>query len=82
LNEEQQSIPEGCQGVDSQVAGNVWQWLVTPGDSVTLGQTLGILESMKMEIPITAPVSGKVKHLARQPGDRVHAGQTLMIIEE
>ena len=82
LSEDEQAIPAGCYGVDSQVAGSVWQWLVKPGDKVTPGQTLGILESMKMEIPISAPVSGTVKSLARQPGGQVQAGQTLLIIEE
>ncbi len=81
-DEDQQAIPAGCYGVDSQVAGSVWQWLVKPGDKVRLGQTLGILESMKMEIPISAPVSGTVKSLSRQPGGQVQAGQTLLIIEE
>ncbi|WP_369789355.1 urea carboxylase [Rouxiella sp. WC2420] len=82
LTEDELAIPAGCYGVDSQVAGSVWQWLIKPGDKVTQGQTLGILESMKMEIPISAPVSGTVKSLSRQPGGQVQAGQTLLIIEE
>lgn len=80
--EEDHAIPEGCRGVDSQVAGSVWQWLVKSGDRVESGQTLGILESMKMEIPISAPVSGTVKSLFRETGAQVQAGQTLLIIEE
>jgi urea carboxylase len=80
--EPEQAIPEGCHGIDSHVAGNVWQWLVKPGDKVSLGQTLGILESMKMEIPISSPVSGTVKSLTRQPGSQVQAGQMLLIVEE
>ncbi|HEY0208096.1 urea carboxylase [Acerihabitans sp.] len=75
-------LPEGCVGVDSQVAGNIWQWLVRPGDRVSAGQTLGILESMKMEIPIPAPVPGTIRSLSRQAGHQVQAGQLLLVIEE
>jgi Pyruvate carboxylase len=45
------------------------------------GATVGILESMKMEIPIVAPVSGKIHTLYRQAGQQVQAGQLLMVID-
>jgi Biotin carboxyl carrier protein len=63
------------------VAGSVWQWLVAEGSDVTAGATVGILESMKMEIPIVAPVSGKIHSLQRQAGQQVQAGQLLMVID-
>ncbi|WP_314138701.1 5-oxoprolinase/urea amidolyase family protein [Buttiauxella noackiae] len=74
-------IPDSCCGVESQVAGSVWQWLVEPGEQVSAGQTIGILESMKMEIPITSPVDGVIRTFQRQQGHQVHAGQLLMVIE-
>lgn len=52
-----------------------------PGDTVSAGQLVGILESMKMEIPITAPIAGIIHTLYRQPGHQVQAGQLLMVIE-
>ncbi|BAN97966.1 urea carboxylase [Plautia stali symbiont] len=61
--------------------GSVWQWLVAEGSDVTAGATVGILESMKMEIPIVAPVSGKIHSLQRQAGQQVQAGQLLMVID-
>ena len=76
-----EAIPESCHGVESQVAGSVWQWLVQPGEQVREGQIIGILESMKMEIPVTAPVDGTVHALQRQQGHQVQAGQLLMLIE-
>lgn len=75
------TVPAHGYGVESQVAGSVWQWLVAPGDTVSAGQLVGILESMKMEIPITAPVAGIIHTLHRQPGHQVQAGQLLMVIE-
>ncbi|QFS62292.1 urea carboxylase [Pantoea dispersa] len=74
-------VPAGCHSVESQVAGSVWQWLVEEGSDVTAGATVGILESMKMEIPIVAPVSGKIHSLQRQAGQQVQAGQLLMVID-
>ncbi len=73
-------LPEGCYGVESQVAGSVWQWLQAPGAKVTAGETVGILESMKMEIPIVAPVSGTLHEVKRATGQQVQAGQLLMVI--
>jgi urea carboxylase len=80
-DDDDQQIPDNLYAVDSQVAGNIWQWLVKPGEAVKAGQTLGILESMKMEIPIFSPVAGKVQRMLRDTGHQVHAGQLLVIIE-
>jgi len=44
----------------AEMAANVWKVLVTDGDAVTAGQTLVILESMKMEINVDAEVAGTV----------------------
>ncbi|KEA52337.1 urea carboxylase [Mangrovibacter sp. MFB070] len=75
------AIPEACYGVESQVAGSIWQWMVSEGDSIETGQVIGLLESMKMEIPVVSPVQGKVRKVQRQQGQRVDAGQLLAIIE-
>ncbi|QBR49729.1 urea carboxylase [Erwinia sp. QL-Z3] len=77
-----EAIPAGCSPVESQVAGSVWQWLVKPGDRVSAGETLGILESMKMEIPIVASVNGTIRALQRSAGQQVQAGQLLLVMEE
>ncbi|MDI9223047.1 urea carboxylase [Pantoea sp. EA-12] len=78
---EEIAVPAGCRPVESQVAGSVWQWLVDEGSDIKAGATVGILESMKMEIPILAPVSGKIHTLYRQAGQQVQAGQLLMVID-
>ncbi len=74
-------VPAGCRRVESQVAGSVWQWLVAEGSDIEAGATVGILESMKMEIPIVAPATGKILSLYRQAGQQVQAGQLLMVID-
>ncbi|MCQ4320232.1 urea carboxylase [Stutzerimonas stutzeri] len=71
----------GEHGIESHIAGNLWQVSVTEGARVEAGDVLVILESMKMEIPLTAPVSGVVKDIRVQPGSPVRAGQRLVVIE-
>ena len=66
--------------VESEVTGNVWKVVVSVGDSVSAGDTLIILESMKMEIPLESPVAGRVAQLLVRPQDVVEEGQVLVVI--
>ena len=79
---EEEALPDNCVAIESPVAGNVWKMLVKPGDMVEEGQTLAILESMKMEINITAPHSGAVYAINRSEGNQVNAGQPLLVLQE
>ncbi|PLS14676.1 hypothetical protein CVD28_26875 [Bacillus sp. M6-12] len=67
--------------VKASMAGSVWKIVVAEGDSVTNGQDLIILESMKMEIPIAAEEDGTVKELKVAEGDFVNEGDVLAVIE-
>ena len=67
--------------VKSNMAGTVWKVLVKPGDKVTAGQDVLILESMKMEIPITAEADGVVKALKVKEGDFVNDGDLVVEFE-
>ncbi|MBX8543078.1 urea carboxylase [Pseudomonas cichorii] len=75
------ALETGQQGVDSHIAGNLWQVQVQPGERVTAGDVLVILESMKMEIPLLAPVDGIVRDVRVQPGSAVRAGQRVVVLE-
>ncbi|ERS13494.1 urea carboxylase [Alcanivorax sp. PN-3] len=72
-------LPEGTP-VESPTAGNIWQLNVAEGDNVEAGQVVAILESMKMEIEVTAPEAGQVLHIARQEGQQINAGQAIMVL--
>lgn len=74
--------PPSSTVIESQVMASVWKLLVNVGDTVMKGDTLLILESMKMEINIQAPASGRVSHLLTQAGDEIKAGQALIVLEE
>ncbi|QKK26674.1 urea carboxylase [Rhizobium hidalgonense] len=75
-------IPEGCFGVASAVPGNIWKLLVEPGAPVAAGDTLAIIESMKMEINVTAHAPGRVRDLRAGPGRNVKAGDIIIVLEE
>jgi urea carboxylase len=74
--------PEGCVAIDSSISGNVWKIDVQQGDVISKGQTLMVLESMKMEIAIQAQFSGKIEKLRVRTGQDVQAGQCLMWLEQ
>lgn len=62
----------------STMAGTVFQVLVTVGDTVNEGQDVVVLESMKMEVPVSSDVSGTVTKITIQPGDFVNEGDILV----
>ena len=72
----------GQHGIDSHIAGNLWQVQVSAGQQVAAGDVLVILESMKMEIPLLAPRAGVIREVRVQPGSPVRAGQRVLVLEE
>ncbi|MNN09000.1 Biotin/lipoyl attachment protein [compost metagenome] len=75
-------LDAGQHAIESHIAGNLWQVQVEEGTSVKAGDILVILESMKMEIPLTAPRDGVVREVRVQPGSPVRAGQRVVVMEE
>ena len=79
---EEAALESGQTSIDSHIAGNLWQVQVEAGSRVKAGDVLVILESMKMEIPLTAPRDGVVREVRVQPGSPVRAGQRVVVLEE
>jgi acetyl-CoA carboxylase biotin carboxyl carrier protein len=67
--------------VRAEMVANVWKVVVTQGDDVEEGDTLVILESMKMEIPVVAEAAGTVRELRVGEGDVVQEGDVIAVIE-
>jgi biotin carboxyl carrier protein len=65
----------------AEMVANVWKVLVSPGDDVAEGDTLVILESMKMEIPVEATASGKVSEVNVSEGGVVQEGDVIATID-
>jgi urea carboxylase len=79
--DEEKPLLPGQHGVESGIAGNLWQVRVAVGQQVASGDVLVILESMKMEISLESPHSGIVREVRVQPGSPVRAGQCVVVIE-
>jgi acetyl-CoA carboxylase biotin carboxyl carrier protein len=67
--------------VQAHITGTVWKILVKAGDTVTQDQTLVILESMKMEMPLESPEAGRVVSIAVAEGASVEEGEVLLTME-
>jgi urea carboxylase len=78
--DEPRALPPGCVAAEAHVPGNVWKVCVAPGDRVAAGDPLVVLESMKMEIPIPAPVAGEVVALRCAEGRPVGAGDVVGVL--
>jgi urea carboxylase len=76
-----ETLADDFVAVESSLPGNVWKVLVEPGDIVTAGDAVVIVESMKMEMRIVSAVSGTVTEVLCAPGREVRAGQRLVILE-
>jgi len=69
------------QEVHAEIAANVWQVRTEVGATVAEGDELVILESMKMEIPVVAPVAGTVAEVRVKPEDQVQEGDVVAVID-
>ncbi|NOX51805.1 MAG: acetyl-CoA carboxylase biotin carboxyl carrier protein subunit [Gammaproteobacteria bacterium] len=67
--------------VESEVTGNVWKLLFEVGATVSAGDVIMILESMKMEIPVEAPVSGVLSEILVATQEQVKEEQVVAVIE-
>jgi biotin carboxyl carrier protein len=70
-----------AEEIRAEMVANVWKVVATAGDEVAEGDTLVILESMKMEIPVLAESDGTLAQLAVNEGDVVQEGDLIALIE-
>jgi biotin carboxyl carrier protein len=70
-----------AEEVRAEMVANVWKIVVAAGDQVAAGDTLVILESMKMEIPVVAEAAGRVSELRVAEGDVVQEGDLIAVID-
>jgi len=67
--------------IEAHITGNVWKIEVAVGDDVSDGDTVAILESMKMEIPVESEDDGVVSEIRCQEGQSVKEGDVLVVLE-
>ena len=66
--------------IPAHITGTVWKIEVKPGDQVDEGDTVAILESMKMEMPVEAEDPGTVKEIRCEEGQSVQEGDVLVVL--
>jgi urea carboxylase len=81
LLDEPEDLDVDGHAVAADLCGNLWKVLVELGQHVEAGQELVVVEAMKMELTVAAPISGKIKAIRCQPGKPVGPGDTLLLIE-
>ena len=67
--------------VIAEMVANVLAVSVAAGDRVAVGDAVVLLESMKMEIPVTAPLDGTVTELRVAPEDKVQEGDVVAVLD-
>ena len=70
-----------AEEIRAEMVANVWKVVASAGDAVSEGDTLVILESMKMEIPVVAESGGTLAQLAVNEGRRRQEGDLIAVIE-
>jgi len=70
-----------AEEIRAEMVANVWKVVVSEGDNISEGDTLVILESMKMEIPVLSESDGVITKLAVHEGDVVQEGDLIAIVE-
>jgi urea carboxylase len=77
---EESPVPDGCLPVVSPTAGALWKILVSPGQHVSAGEAVAIVESMKMELICTAPDDGLIECLLAREGQPLTHGQNILAL--
>lgn len=80
VDEQELQLEDGQEVIESDVAGNIWQVLVKPGQQVKKNQVVMVIEAMKMELEVRSATSGVVESICNQVGSQVEAGQPLIVI--
>jgi len=73
--------PSMAEEVRAEMVANVWKVVASVGDTVAEGDTLVILESMKMEIPVVTESGGVVREIAVKEGDVVQEGDLIAVLD-
>ena len=66
--------------IRSEVTGSVWKLLKQPGDTLTAGEEIMLIESMKMEIPVSSETGGRIDAISVAEGEAVTEGQTVAVV--
>ncbi|HEV2982086.1 MAG TPA: biotin/lipoyl-binding carrier protein [Solirubrobacteraceae bacterium] len=75
------TLEVGVTEIEAHITGTVWKIECSVGDEIQEGDTVAILESMKMEMPVEAEDAGTVAEILCEEGQAVNEGDTLVVLE-
>jgi acetyl-CoA carboxylase biotin carboxyl carrier protein len=75
------TLPRHMPDIEAHITGTVWKIECEVGDTIAEGDTVVILESMKMEMPVEAEDEGTVKEILCEEGQAVNEGDVLVVLE-
>ena len=67
--------------ITAHITGTIWKIEKQVGDAIAVGEAVVILESMKMEVPVESPASGRMTKLCCSQGQAVQEGAVLAVVE-
>jgi urea carboxylase len=73
-------VPDGAELIEAPFGGSVWKLLVSPGDAVTEGEVIAVIEAMKMECPFEAPASGTIAAVFIGEGQSLAPGAPMVAL--
>ncbi len=73
-------LPDGCEPVNAAIPGSVWKIIAEEGTAVREDDVIAVLESMKMEFPVTADMDGVVEKIFIKAGQQIEAGQMVAAV--
>ncbi len=73
-------VPEGADVIEAPFGGSVWKLLVAAGDEVKAGETIAIIEAMKMECPVESPSAGTIAALYMQERQSLQPGSPMLAL--
>ncbi len=79
--EAEEAVDDGHHIISADLCGSIWKVLVEVGQRVDAGSPLIVVEAMKMELAVNAPVSGTVRSIRALPGKAVTPGERLLVLE-
>jgi acetyl-CoA carboxylase biotin carboxyl carrier protein len=78
---DERRLEDAMTDIEAHITGTVWKIECAVGDTIEEGDTVAILESMKMEMPVEAEDSGTVSEVRCEEGQPVNEGDTLIVLE-
>jgi len=74
------ALPDGAELIEAPFGGSIWKLMKAPGDEVTAGETIAVIEAMKTELPVTSPAAGTIAEIFVAERQTVSPGAAMLAL--